>query len=88
MPSTQNQIIEQAKFMYSPLGEAFKKQTMTIKDQGKNQINAIKGHGNQIIESNKVAKNDFNIDRSGVSNKKQKEIFDRLVEEKRTNLLI
>ena len=88
MSSTQNQIIEQAKFTYSPLGEAFKKQTKTIKDQGKNQINAIKGHGKQIIESNEVAKNDFNIDRSGVSNKKQKEIFDRLVEEKRTNLLI
>ena len=34
--STQQQIIEQAKFNYSPLGEAFEKQTKTIEDQGKN----------------------------------------------------
>ena len=59
-----------------------------LKIKEKNQINAIKGHGKQIIESNEVAKNDFNVDRSGVSNKKQKEIFNRLVEEKLTNLLI
>ena len=59
-----------------------------LKIKEKNQINAIKSHGKKIIESNEVAKNDFNVDRSGVSNKKQKEIFNRLVEEKLTNLLI
>ena len=36
LPSTQQQIIEQAKFTYSPLGEAFEKQTKAIEDQGKN----------------------------------------------------
>ena len=36
LPSNQQQIIEQAKFTYSPLGKVFKEQTETIKDQGKN----------------------------------------------------
>ena len=70
MPSNQQQIIEQAKFIYFPLGKAFEKQTKTIEDEGKNQINAIKEGGKQIIESNEVAKNDFNIDRSDVRHQK------------------
>ena len=32
LPSNQQQIIEQAKFSYSPLGKAFEKQTKTIED--------------------------------------------------------
>ena len=39
--SNQQQIIEQAKFSYSPLGKAFEKQTKTIEDQGEKQIEAI-----------------------------------------------
>ena len=35
MPSNQQQIIEQAKFTYSPLGKAFEKQAKTIEDQEK-----------------------------------------------------
>ena len=42
LPSNQQQIIEQTKFTYSPLGKAFEKQTKTIKDQGKKQVNALK----------------------------------------------
>ena len=42
LPSNQQQIIEQAKFTYSPLGKAFEKQTKTIEDQGEKQINALK----------------------------------------------
>ena len=38
--SNQQQIIEQAKLTYSPLGKAFEKQTKTIEDQGKNQVDA------------------------------------------------
>ena len=34
LPSNQQQIIEQAKFTYSPLGKAFEKQTKTIEDLG------------------------------------------------------
>ena len=38
LPSNQQQIIEQAKFTYSPLGKAFEKQTKTMEDQGKNKL--------------------------------------------------
>ena len=41
MPSNQQQIIEQAKFTYSPLGKSFEKETKTIEDQGKKQIDAL-----------------------------------------------
>ena len=41
LPSNQQQIIEQAKFTYSPLGKAFEKQTKIIKDQGKKQVDAL-----------------------------------------------
>ena len=43
----QRQIIEQAKFAYSPLGKAFKKQAITIEDQGEKQIKAIEGNKNK-----------------------------------------
>ena len=42
LPSNQKQITEQAKFTYSPLGKAFKKQTKTIKGQGERQVDALK----------------------------------------------
>ena len=41
LPSNQQQMIEQTKFTYSPLGKAFEKQIKTIKDQGEKQIKAI-----------------------------------------------
>ena len=41
LPSNQQQIIEQAKFTYSPLGKAFLKQTKTLEDQGKKQVDAL-----------------------------------------------
>ena len=41
MQSNQQQIIEQAKFTYSPLQKVFEKQTKTIKDQGEKQIDAL-----------------------------------------------
>ena len=39
--SNQHQIIEQAKFTYSPLRKAFEKQVKTIEDQGKKQVDAL-----------------------------------------------
>ena len=42
LPCSQKQIIEQAKFTYSPLGKAFEKQIKTIEDQGKKQVEALK----------------------------------------------
>ena len=41
LPSNQQQIIEQAKFTYSPLGKAFEKQTKTIEDQRQEQVEAL-----------------------------------------------
>ena len=41
LPSNQQQILEQAKFTYSPLGKAFQEQIKTIKDQREKQIKAI-----------------------------------------------
>ena len=42
VPSNQQQIIEQAKFIYSPLGKAFEKQIKTIEDQELKQVDALK----------------------------------------------
>ena len=41
LPSNQQQIIQQAKFDYSPLGKAIEKQIKTIKDQGEKQVVAL-----------------------------------------------
>ena len=41
LPSDQSRIIEQAKFTYSPLHKAFEKQTKTIEEQGKEQVEAL-----------------------------------------------
>ena len=41
VPSNQQQLIQQAKFNYSPLGKAIEKQIKTIKDQGEKQVVAL-----------------------------------------------
>ena len=51
LPSNERQIIEQAKFTYSPLGKAFEKQTETIKDQGIKQVKAIQDN-KQLVNIN------------------------------------
>ena len=45
LPSNQQQIIEKAKFTYSPLRKAFGKQIKTIEDKGEKQIKAIQDQG-------------------------------------------
>ena len=43
LPSNKQQIIEQAKFTYYPLGKAFERQIKMIEDQGEKQLkNMIK----------------------------------------------
>ena len=42
LPFDQSRIIEQATFIYSPLGKAFEKQIKIIEDQGMKQIEALK----------------------------------------------
>ena len=51
LASNQQQIIQQAKFNYSPLGKAHEKQIKTIKDQGEKQVKAIQDK--QIVNINK-----------------------------------
>ena len=45
LPSNQKQMIEQAKFTYSPLGKAFKKQVKAIEVQGEKQTKGIQNQG-------------------------------------------
>ena len=52
LPSNQQQIIQQAKFNYSPLGKALEKQIKAIEDQGKKQVKAIQDN-NQLVNINK-----------------------------------
>ena len=77
MPSNQRQIIEQAKFTYSPLGKAFEKQIKTIEDQGEKQIKAIQNQG-QVKTIKKYA---FDDEDSPLISK-QKEIFNELADER------
>ena len=52
LPANQQQIIQQAKFTYSPLGKALEKQIKTIEDQGKKQVKAIQDN-KQLVNINK-----------------------------------
>ena len=67
LPCNQQQIIEQAKFTYSPLGKAFEKQIKTIEDQGR--LKTIKKYGYDVKDTPFISK--------------QKEIFNELVDERR-----
>ena len=52
LPSNQQQIIQQAKFNYSPLGKALEKQIKKIEDQGEKQIKTIQDNRKQLISGN------------------------------------
>ena len=52
LPSNQQQIIQQAKFTYSPLGKALEKQIKTIEDEGKKQVKAIQDN-KHLVNINK-----------------------------------
>ena len=47
LSSNEQQIIEQAKFTYSPLGKAFQKQIKTIEDKGQKQVDAFRTESNR-----------------------------------------
>ena len=51
LPFDQSSILEQAKFIYSPLGKAFEKQIETIEYQREKQIKALEDHGKQLVKS-------------------------------------
>ena len=73
LPSNQQQIIEEAKFTYSPLGKPFEKQIKTIEDQGKKQVQALK---TKTVN-----------DKSDSSPSISKEIYDKLLDERMDEIL-
>ena len=77
LPSNQQQIIEQPKFTYSPLGKAFEKQIKTIEDQGEKQIKAIQDQGHVKT----IKKYDYDDEDSPLISK-QKEIFNELADKR------
>ena len=62
LPSEQSEIIERAKFTYSPLGKALEKQTKTIEDVAKKQTNTIEGIiEKQILNTYQKSIGDFSL---------------------------
>ena len=80
LPSNQQQIIEQAKFTYSPLGKGFEQQVKIINDQGQKQVEALNTlkPDNKKITIKKYSYDDDDI--SFIS--KQKEIFNELADQR------
>ena len=77
MPSNQQQIIEQTKFTYSPLGKAFDKQIKTIEDQGKKQVDA----SNTLKSNNKLEiKNEDIIPDSAFANDESRKELNKIKE--------
>ena len=64
LPFNQQQIIEQAKFTYSPLGKAFEKQTKTIEDQRQKQVEVLNTltSNKQLTMKDVILKNALNND--------------------------
>ena len=75
LPSNQQQIIEQPKFTYSPLGNAFGKQIKTIEDQGKKQVYAL----NTLKSSNQLTIEDM-IPNDALNNTEAKKELDKIKE--------
>ena len=84
LPSNQQQIIEQARFAYSPLGKAFEKQIKTIEDQGKKQVESLNtlNSNNQLTIEDVIPKNALNNDEAKKELNKTKEIEKNVDREK------
>ena len=70
-------MIKEAKFTYSSLGKAFEKQIKTNEDQGEKQIKSIENQG-QV----KTMKKYTYDDEDNLLISKQKEIFNKLIDER------
>ena len=79
LPSNQQQIIEQAKFIYSPLGKAFEKQIKTIEDQREKQIDALKDLKTRAIT--------YKLDDDDDKTSTIREIYDEILEERMDEIL-
>ena len=75
LPFNQKQIIEQAKFTYSPLRKAFETQTTAIEDQGEKQVKAIQDNKKQPANINETYENKLLLS-------KEREIFKNIYNKK------
>ena len=75
LPSNQQQVIEQARLTYSPLGKAFEKQIKTIEDQGKKQVDAL----NTLKSNNQLTIEDV-IPKNALINDEAKKDLDKIKE--------
>ena len=86
LPSNQQQIIEQAKLTYSPLGKAFEKQIKTIDDQREKEVTALNtlksDKNNKLTIEDMIPKNAFSNDEVEKEIDKIKEIEDAIDREK------
>ena len=84
IPFNEQQIIEQAKFTYSPLVKTFEKQIKTIKDQGQKQVEALNTlkSNNQLTIEDMIPKNALNNDEAKKELDKIKEIEKNVDREK------
>ena len=82
LPSNQRQIIEQAKFTYSPLGEAFEKQIKTIENLGEKHIKAIQDNKKQLTNTQEVTIK--NIILENILNDEAKKEIDKISEIEKT----
>ena len=76
LPSNNQQIIEQARFAYSPLGKAFNKQIKKIEDQGKKQVddlNTLKSDNNNNNNNKIKIKNEDIIPESAFASDEARE---------------
>ena len=74
LPSNQQQIIEQARFTYSPLGKAFKKQTKIIEDSGQKQVEAL-----NTLKSNKQLTIEDMIPKKALNSDEAKKELDKIL---------
>ena len=79
LPSNKQQIIEQAKVTYSPLGKAFEKQIKTIKDQGEKQVNAL-----NTLKSNNKIENENIIPKGAFDSDETKEELEKILKIEKT----
>ena len=73
LPSNQQQIIEQARFIYSTLGKASEKQTKAIEGQGQKQVDAL----NTLKSNNQLTNKDV-IPKSALNNDEAKKERDKI----------
>ena len=75
LPSNQQQIVEQARLTYSPLGKAFEKQIKIIQDQGKKQVDAL-----NTLKSNNQLKIEDVIPNDALNDSEAKKELDKIKE--------